>query len=188
MYGKFCSAVSLTLLLTSLFVGFLNIQQLRTIETIYGSTKGSVCLSTVPQANNNALTGSSPGISGSYYNVIFSESGLPQGTQWTVTFNDSYDLSFTSQTQSSNSNLIAFTASYGDSEPEAICQFYIHPIGGYFPLPTGMMVFSNGNWVVQPSYLTTVNRTVQGWFLWVQVGFFGNGGAGAPRCWWLRPE
>ena len=41
MYGKFCSAVFLALLLTSLFAGVLNIQPLRTSETVIGGTNGS---------------------------------------------------------------------------------------------------------------------------------------------------
>jgi outer membrane protein assembly factor BamB len=69
------------------------------------------------------------------YSVSFSESGLPQGAQWSVTFSG--------QTQSSTSSSITFTAATG------VHLFSITPPAGYVASPSSSSITVNGTNVNQ---------------------------------------
>jgi endo-1,4-beta-D-glucanase Y len=64
------------------------------------------------------------------YSVSFSETSLPQGVQWSVTFND--------QTQSSTSNSITFNAANG------VYPFGVTPPAGYVASPSSGNIGVNG--------------------------------------------
>ncbi|MEM3540009.1 MAG: hypothetical protein QXL66_03375, partial [Thermoplasmata archaeon] len=64
----------------------------------------------------------SPSRISKYYNAIFVETGLPSGTEWSVTFNGN--------TKSSSSNTITFTV------PGGTYQYIIEPVSGYIANPS----------------------------------------------------
>ena len=69
------------------------------------------------------------------YQVTFSETGLPSGTSWAVTFNGT--------TNESNTNTIVFTGTNGSY------QFTVAAISGYTVSPSSGTVFVNGSSVTE---------------------------------------
>jgi len=80
------------------------------------------------------------------YSVTFTESGLPTGTQWSVTLNG--------ETETSTTNTISFT------EPNGAYSFSISSINGYSVSPSSGSITVNGASVNQAITFTAVTPSV----------------------------
>ena len=74
------------------------------------------------------------------YTITFTESGLPSGTSWSVTFNN--------QTQTSSTDSITFTS------PNGTYNYTIGSVSGYSSLPSsGTVTVNNANEIINISFI-----------------------------------
>ena len=98
----------------------------------YGSPPGSFKV-------NGAAVNVSVTFTQAKYSVVFTESGLPTGTTWSVTLNG--------QVQSSTTPTMTFT------EPNGVYSYSVGNVSGYFlPSSTGSVTVNNANVALQISY------------------------------------
>ncbi len=98
----------------------------------YGSPPGSFKV-------NGAAVNVSVTFTQAKYSVVFTESGLPTGTTWSVTLNG--------QVQSSTTPTMTFT------EPNGVYSYSVGNVSGYFlPSSTGSVTVNNANVTLRISY------------------------------------
>lgn len=98
-----------------------------------------------------------------YYNVTFRETGLPQNTNWTVTFGGS--------SQKSSSNNITFSMANGSYS------YTVNAVGNFVPSPSGGPVTVSGNNVtvnitfgISPSVSKQPSQYNNMWILYAGIG------------------
>jgi len=116
-----------------------------TIGSVSGYTASpSSGFITVNGANVNQAITFTP-VTTSLYTITFTESGLPSGTSWSVTFNG--------KTETSTTNTISFT------EPNGTYSFSISSISGYSVSPSSGSITVKGTNISQNITFTSVTTT-----------------------------